>query len=721
MGCARSARPSVPARAAIRLSLLALVAGAAVTALGMPAGAAGRPAAGPAASGNGRGASLVLEAQSPWVLASQPRFALQLRITGPTPAADRLSLGISLYPRLLTRSAFEQTLSSAPTGSPLSRIAPVTVSDPGEPLTIGMTVTTGAAAQAATQAEPASAVLDLRCAGSDTCAGVYPLTVSLQDDTSGQVLDRLTTYLTYAAAPSTSKLRFALVVPVGSPVTVHRDARSPAEALGMPTRGEAARLAAVVAELQSTPQVPVTVLADPYTVQGLAAAGSEGARAVGGLARLSSPGSADELPPQPYVPIDLGALAAAGLTGEPVHQMLRGAEALARAGIRTPEPVSARGPLAWSSGPTVWVATGGVGPGLAAGLRQVGANRVVVPDSALAPSASRLGITQTFELQLGRNDSVTAAAADGSLAAHFLAAGADSVLAANQLLADLAMIQSELPNARLARGVVAVPPAGWQADAEFLSTVLHGLVNDPDVQPVTLSDFFAQVPAGGADGEPLSRRPASSAQGPELSRTAAAQLSEARTRLDGFDYAVVGSPPVLDQLSSLLLAAESDRLRSPSRPAAVATFERLLDGQLSLVQLATDRTITLTARTGSIPVTFLSSAPYGVRGTVSLSSDKFQFPHGSSRTGFVIARPTNPLRVVVEARTSGDLPLHVVLTAPRADPSAPPLVIAHGVITVRATATSLVGVVLTLLAVAVLAGWWARTWRVRRRARVRRA
>ena len=72
----------------------------------------------------------------------------------------------------------------------------------------------------------------------------------------------------------------------------------------------------------------------------------------------------------------------------------------------------------------------------------------------------------------------------------------------------------------------------------------------------------------------------------------------------------------------------------------------------------------------------------------------------------------------VQARTSGDLPLEVTLTAPKTDVGAVPLVIAHGQLTVRSTATSVVGVILTLLAIAVLLAWWVRTWRRGRAARV---
>ena len=53
------------------------------------------------------------------------------------------------------------------------------------------------------------------------------------------------------------------------------------------------------------------------------------------------------------------------------------------------------------------------------------------------------------------------------------------------------------------------------------------------------------------------------------------------------------------------------------------------------------------------------------------------------------------------------------------------LVIAQGQLTVRSTATSIVGIVLTAAALVVLLAWWARTWQAGRRkkraARGRRA
>jgi hypothetical protein len=166
---------------------------------------------------------------------------------------------------------------------------------------------------------------------------------------------------------------------------------------------------------------------------------------------------------------------------------------------------------------------------------------------------------------------------------------------------------------------------------------------------------------------------------------------------------------VLTRLDQLLLATEAANLSTAGQSAGVATFGRSLGAQLAQITFSTGRTITLTARTGSIPITIFSTAPYIVVGRLTVSSDKFQFPQGSSRQ-LTINHATTPVRIQVEARTSGDLPIEVQL-----DATGGSLVIAQGQLTVRSTATSVVGIVLTAAALVVLLAWWGRTWRAGRR------
>ena len=132
------------------------------------------------------------------------------------------------------------------------------------------------------------------------------------------------------------------------------------------------------------------------------------------------------------------------------------------------------------------------------------------------------------------------------------------------------------------------------------------------------------------------------------------------------------------------------------------------------ITLATEQTVTFTARQAAIPVTVLSSAPYPVTVVVSLASDKFRFPDGSTRQ-LVLVHPTTSVRVTAEARTSGDrLPIDVTLHTPDGQ-----LLLAHTVLTVHSTSISFVGIALTALAAAVLLLWWVRTWRRNGRRRLR--
>ena len=675
-----------------------------------PSGPAG---AATAAGGPARGTTFSLLAQpSAWVMPGQS-FSVDLGIPPGTPAGA--GVAVTLYDKLETRSALEQTISGPPAGTVLDRTGPVALSTLS-PRAGGVGLSVAVFPESPSGSGPSGApLLDLRCTpDTGTCSGVYPAVISLARPGGAGTIGRFTTYLTYAEARSAQPLRFAWVVPVAAPVVIGA-AAGPGSALGPPTPRQVAAIADLAAELRASP-VPVTVEPSPQTVQGLgrvegpAAAAARGA--VADLAALSADQEVHDVPPQPYVPIDANALSGEG--AELAGQMAEGAPLLERAGIETTAP----------GAPATWVA-GAVSPGLGTSLEVIGGvvgspMQVVVPDAALTtPAEASSGITwgYPFTLTLGRGRTFQAAATDGELAAHFDAEPGDPALAANQLLADLAFVHFEQPNLSDPRGVIAVPPPGWTPDASFDRELLNGLRDNPDVEPVTLGGFFSQVPLGG-NGAPTSR---SLAQGdaPQLPVGLAHQISAARLRLTAFDSAVPKKgTPVLSELDDILLASQSTSLDASGQRAGVATFEGALADQLSLVQLATERTITVTARTAAIPITVLSNAPYTVVGTLTLTSNKFVFPPpGPTRPGVVLDHPTTPLRIEAVARTSGDLPVEASFVSPAGG-----LLIARGQLTVRSTATSWVGVVLSALALAVLGAWWARTWwGGRRRKRAERA
>lgn len=644
--------------------------------------------------------SLTLLDQSAYVmpaLAGGPaRFHIEVGIGSGVPSDAELT--VTVYKPLQSRGSFEETLSNPPANVLQTLGASALSSLPassGGGRRLNMAVVPQPSSAAGVQAP----TIDLHCVSlSSRCSGVYPVQVALERP-GAAVLAHFTTYLTYAQGTE-DPLLFAWVLPFAAPVRFRATTGPLTQAILAPPEGTLSDLAQLANLMRENAQVPVTVEAAPETLQVLSGSAA-GREADSTLESLSTDESVHQFLPQAYVPIDLNGFSAAGVTGEIEAQMAAGAGAT---------PLTLTTEPALGKGGSTWVATGAVGTALGNGLRLAGATRVVLPDADLSTGndSSRATWSQPFELPLAKGQTVLAAASDGELSAHFSADPSDPVLAANQLLADLAVIHLvEEPFPADPRGVIAVPPRGWVPDPAFVDALLKGLNGNPVVQATTLDGFFAHVPKGGNNFSTI-RRLNTSGPGPSLNSALAVAIVHARSRASAFADSVPRQSSVRAQIDELLLAAESDDLSPAARQDPLGVFERQLSGQLALVQVA-NRTITITARRASIPITITSSAPYNLHGTLSLSSGKLEFPRGHTRT-VSIDHETNSTRVDVLARTSGDLPLELTLTSPNGV-----LVIARGRLTVRSTATSVVGIALTGLAVLVLAAWWARTWRRSRR------
>lgn len=680
-----------------RVRLAALGLAAAVACLGVTgvlgASAAAPASAAPRAATGHSHASIVLDDQSEWVVppasGAAATFDLDLSARGAPAGATVETI---LYPRLDTRDGFKSAVKNGPHGYPLSHTVPVAYAGlPAAPRGVGG-VQLGVSVVPVGWTDSGTRI-GLDCApptGTGACTGVYPVEVELLR-ASGTVLAHFTTFLTYVAGKSAHPLDVAWVVPLASPVHIDTTTTKPSTALEPPSRSDASALEALVAQLAAASSVPVTVDASGETLQALTRSGSAGRAADATLASMSADQTRAEVLAAPYVPVDLGALAGAGEPTEITGQMSAGRTVLRKLGITT-------------STSATWVTTDPAGSDLLKGLREAHERSLVVPDTDLAPTQTPTAgtWTSTFRLELDPTTatatSVPAAETDTWLDSQFEADPGDPGLAASQMLADLAMVHFERPNTRALRGMIALPPAGWAPNATFDRVLLAGLSANPDVDPVTLATFLSHVTANGT------RQTKTGGRGPVLSHATALKLSTARVRLTDFDSAIDGTAPVESDLDDLLLATETDGLSRRARAAAIGDFNRVFAGQIDLVTVDKD-SFTLTARTGWIPVTIDSGATYTLIGTVSVSGNKFVFPRRSSKSTFHLAHPTNSWRVDVRARSSGDLPLHVTFTTPQGD-----LVLASRTLTVRSTATSVVGIVLTVAALVILFAWWARTW-----------
>jgi hypothetical protein len=108
-------------------------------------------------------------------------------------------------------------------------------------------------------------------------------------------------------------------------------------------------------------------------------------------------------------------------------------------------------------------------------------------------------------------------------------------------------------------------------------------------------------------------------------------------------------------------------------------------------------------------VTVQKDVSYPVRIVVRVEGDQLQFPGGSTRSLRLTRRNTTEL-FTVQARSSGAFPLTVTLESPDGR-----LTLSTTRFTVRSTAASGLGVVLSIGAGIVLLAWWARSFSRRRR------
>ena len=630
------------------------------------------PAAAGAGSTSGTGASVILASQTPWVKPGN-EFVLRLQVVGVRdPTA--VELVVAVHQRVKSRSQFALTEKGQLLGSTVrttsARLADLFPTDAAGAVTVRLDPT--------------------KVGATDT--GLYPVEVTLRDRLDGSTLDHLVTYMLRVpeVAPG-PRLSLALVVRAHA-----RPALRPTGARQLPAT---ARLATLAAALDSPAYrgIPLVIAPTPETLDALADAGDERSRST--LDALRDALHGRQLAAGTYVPVDLPGLVGSGLADEVAAQLSRGSDTVARLLHVRPDA-------------RTWVGDEDLDEAATAHLRDIQVDRVIVPDADLVPVARAVTPEQPFVLEgrLGRRQ--LAAAADSALAAHFHADG-DQVLAANQLLADLAVLWLDAPGQT--RGVVAVTPRNWSPSPAFLDALLDGISASPVVVPTTFDGLFGAVPtATGRSGAPLVRRvfdtvPSSSRDRTRSSRSTRSQTTSAivpvgrvrdlRQQIDALASTLPATSAAFDELDERMLVAESVDARA-DQSAYLAAVQRAVDRQMSAVALPRGGTVTLTAREGEIPLTLLNRTSEPVTVVVQVKSDKLDFPQAARRRVQLLPRSTT-LRFAVRARTSGAFPLQVTLRAPQGN-----LVLASTRFTVRSTAASGVGVFLSVGAAVFLLAWW---------------
>lgn len=662
--------------------------------------------------------ALSLLAPPALVTPSQP---LVLRLV-PGTSLDRssLTLQVSIYSQLRSRSAFDATLGGTPAGPVISGSGsnPVSVSslpsDPSNQRAFDLTIPVDAEGHTTAGSGPFTAYLPC----SPTCSGVYPVRIEMSQGSSNPVA-QLLTYLVYTTGTGAQPLGFALVLPVSAP----ERAATASGTMPKPSSSDLAVLdneATVLSEPQT--RVALTLSPDPATMTSLLDdTTAKSQQTLRSLSSVSSSAAAAgrEVLCGPFADVDASQLVSGNLQGELTAQIREGAAALEDT-LHTSCP----------SGGT-WLSEATLDQPALSALAGLGYSRVVVPQSAVSGPPPSTAWTQPLSLGDTKADSLYAKTIDPLLTEHLQSTShTDPVLAADQVLAELEQIYFDYPAA--VRGVVAVAPAAWGSDPAFMTALLSGLQNNALVRPVTLNDLFTQVPVGSpssAPYQPSSRKPATESSTTGLP---AGAIRSARSRLEGFAASVSQTSAGSEEatlLGQLLLLSESGASSFKQQQAAVGAASTALSAQLRALSISAGD-IRLTSNAAPVPITVTKGLPYPVTGVLAVTSDKLAFPQGSQSPGSscrpptvqssagrstysalcVIGHSTNVVYVNMRSRASGDFRVSVTLTSPNGS-----LELAGGQITVSSMSTSFVAILLSVLAVLVLLAWWARTVMRRRR------
>ena len=595
---------------------------------------------------------LQLVSQTP-VVDADGDLTIRLRVIA-APSGARIR--VDLHTRVPTRSDFKATLAGK--GSRARLGTPVDV--PALPDASGIVVVT-------------VTTHDLQS------EGVYPVSIDLLTD-KGSALDSLLTFMVrMPASREFGPLGVAIVLPIGGRPALQPDGTN---ALDTTTAQSVLSDASV---LEAHAGLPVTIAATAETLDALdVSTADELRKAVVGR----------QLSLTPYVRLRPAEWLAAGLGPELGREFDKGA---AGVGTKLAPPDA-----------STYVADDHLTPQAAGALRDRGVRSLVVPERALSALDERqFNRTLTQPFNINGADGVQAAVADAALSAHAGETG-DPILDANHLVADLAVLYFDDPPDK--RAAVVAFGDDQHVDPQMLDALLSAL--DPAtnriLQPMTLTTMFSSVPRAGSRGETNGRgtplaRALTPALGANLSSFASG-LRTAEADLNSYRGMVTPDNPRPDEFDRRALVAGAADLSDSERASYLDSMRGSIQAEVAKVQPPGRQTINFTARDGVVSLAIRNTTGYPVKIALRLQGDKLEFPgHENGSLEVTLTDETTRIPLNVHTRASGDSPLDVTVTAPDDH-----LVLARTRITVRSTAFSGVGIILSVGSGLFLALWWLR-------------
>lgn len=633
--------------------------------------------------------SLTLDSQSTWT-AVPGTFSITLDVRSSFAPSD-LGVVFTLYSQLPNRFAFavSTTNTELPAEACLERSSVLPVADVGGATTNGkvpLTIRFKSSTEAPSCSTPTSDfTLDCR---PGQCSDVYPLEVALVERGGNHVIRSFTTHVVVASSGAGSNpLSVGVIAPLGASPSLAPDG------ITTLTKGLGALEAQVHSLAQSRARFSVALY--PDLLLGLKRTnGSEATSIVTAIDALVSHarvGARVELLSTPFANVDATALTENGLGSDVQSEIAAGRLALDSHFGHT-IPIA---PFASSAAMN------------AAGLAELQGSclsEFVVPEKS-APALVGSQFTPTAPMLVGKTKSCgpnraapIAFVADTTLSAELSSRSSDPVLAGENVLADLAQVYFEGPFDPDPRAVVVM--ADQSFDPRVMQVVLDGLVGNPIITSVQLSNLFHTVPPGSNDNVATANLSATSSSDAPTSLA----ISSAKQIVRAIRTTVPNNHPLQSSLNDALFIAESAGLSRSARDAYLSAPSLALRGIDSGISITGSGQFTLTSRSGKVPITIESSVSHGpAEVLVRLHSSQLVLPYPLIIRLTLNAKDTDDT-VSIGTRTSGSSDLDVTIFSATGG-----FELAHRTIVVRSTAVSGVAIALSAAALLVLLAWWLRS------------
>ncbi len=501
--------------------------------------------------------------------------------------------------------------------------------------------------------------------------GALPVVVTLHDN-NGDVIDTLITHLLVLDDQQDPTLHIAFLADLSTPLALQPDQTIQLDTQDLFERAQ---------RIAQRRQVPITVALQPETLQALAV--SEPDRLNEFIELLADRPVLNA----PWVDLDEEAWRLADDINLITDHYSHGAAVITEILGRAPSAISR---IDRNTTPETLAVLAGNGTETA----------VVEADRISVTPAGTSGLSPV-QLDATNGETMTAIAIDASLRQTLN--HPDAELAGQRALTELAIAATN------ATTDSAILFDFDQLESAVLDVLLEGIQARSNLQTSEVARAL-QVPAArNAEGRTLQVTLAPTPT-PDLSQRSA-DIGVTRGTVDAYASMIAPERTPITPLETLMRAAAASRLSEQQSAAYTrSVFEVVLTGTADITIEPSER-ITLTDRHADLRITVRNGQPLPITVEFLLSAEKLRFVDGERFTR-TLNPGDNEVLVRVETLASGDARVTVNITSPGGQ-----LEITEGVVDIRSTAISGLGLVISIIALVVLGGWWARTIRRVRRNR----